>query len=130
ADCYNGDMCAIGICVSGVCEYVDAPDGTACDDGDVCTDNDVCTAGICTGNPIPGCGSCVDDADCDDGDACTLDACTDGVCQHALIDSDECQGASHNPEMPTVSEWGIVVTLLLLVVAGTLVFGRRETLHI
>ena len=127
ADCDDGIACTIGLCVDGVCEYVDAPDGTACDDGDVCTSGDVCTAGICTGTPIPGCGACIDDADCDDGDACTLDACAEGVCQHVIINSDECQGASQDRAIPTISEWGLVIMALLALVVGTIMF--REACH-
>ena len=127
ADCDGGVTCTIGLCVDGVCEYVDAPDGTACDDGDVCTSGDVCRVGICTGTPIPGCGACIDDADCDDGDACTLDACAEGVCQHVIINSDECQGASQDRAIPTISEWGLVIMALLALVVGTIMF--REACH-
>lgn len=64
ADCDDGNMCTIGLCVSGVCEYEPVPDGAVCDDGDLCTVGDVCKAGVCVGTPIPGCGSCMSNADC------------------------------------------------------------------
>jgi Bacterial Ig domain len=80
------------------------PDGTACDDGNPCTQTDTCQAGICQGsNPVvcaapPACklagvcqatganaGTCTyadapTGAACDDGKSCTTDACAAGVC--------------------------------------------------
>ncbi len=34
--------------------------------------------------------------------------------------------AQHNVNVPTVSEWGLIVMLLLALTAGTIVFGRRR----
>lgn len=42
-------------------------DGTACDDGDTCTEDDRCYRGTCVGG-IP------QEVDCDDGNECTLDS--------------------------------------------------------
>ena len=79
------------------------PDGTSCDDGDVCTRTDTCQGGTCVaGDPVtcvasdqchetgvcdPHTGACSNpqkpvDATCDDGDACTRgDVCNaDGKC--------------------------------------------------
>ncbi len=51
----------------------DQPDGSACDDGDVCTVNDACSAGVCVGVPL----------NCDDDNPCTDDACNaSGGCFH------------------------------------------------
>jgi hypothetical protein len=33
---------------------ITAPDGTSCDDADICTSSDACQAGRCTGPPVPG----------------------------------------------------------------------------
>ncbi|MBD89573.1 MAG: hypothetical protein CL940_04495 [Deltaproteobacteria bacterium] len=50
----------------------DCPDGTPCNDGDLCTYNDQCLDGACVGIAV----------DCeDDGVPCTLDVCVNGVCQ-------------------------------------------------
>jgi len=41
-----------GICSNGVCTYQRKPEGTACDDGDVCTAADECHRGACSGTPV------------------------------------------------------------------------------
>ena len=61
--CAPLDGCHVaGICApaTGLCSNPNAPDGTTCADGNVCTH---CQAGVCT--PIS----------CDDDDACTIDSC-------------------------------------------------------
>ncbi len=51
------------------------PNGTPCNDGEVCTREDACKAGQCRGLPYG----------CDDGLACTDDACLgDGTCSHVI----------------------------------------------
>jgi Right handed beta helix region len=77
-------------------------DGTACDDGNSCTQTDTCQSGTCIGGNLKGCpasdqchdtGSCdpatgqcsdppkPDGSACDDGNACTrTDTCQSGVC--------------------------------------------------
>ena len=77
-------------------------DGTACNDGNACTQEDTCQAGVCVGDdPVvctatdqchdagvcsPATGLCSnpiveDGTACDDGDACTQeDTCQAGVC--------------------------------------------------
>jgi hypothetical protein len=78
-----------------------APDGTACNDGNPCTQTDTCQGGVCTGSPVvcapldqchtagtcsPATGLCSnpaapDGTSCDDGNACTTGTtCTAGVC--------------------------------------------------
>jgi uncharacterized repeat protein (TIGR03803 family) len=79
-----------------------AVDGTACDDGNPCTQTDTCQAGVCTGsNPVictasdqchtagtcdTGTGTCsnpakADGSSCSDGNACTTnDTCLAGTC--------------------------------------------------
>jgi cysteine-rich repeat protein len=103
--CTVQDQChVLGACdpTTGVCSNPEAADGTACDDGNLCTQTDTCQAGVCVGaNPIvctaldqchdagvcdPASGVCSDPeksdgAACDDGDACTQeDACLTGLC--------------------------------------------------
>ncbi|MDI3286345.1 MYXO-CTERM sorting domain-containing protein [Polyangium sp. 15x6] len=70
-----------------------APDGTTCDDDNVCTQADACQSGLCTGSPLicvapdecheasacdpkMGCGS----APKPDGTPCSLGTCQAGVC--------------------------------------------------
>lgn len=102
--------------MDGDCELLT---GTACDDGDACTEVDLCNAGACAGNsPVvcaaldncheagacdPATGQCSspskpDGSACDDGSACSkVDACQAGVCTGAdLVECpalDEC----HDP---------------------------------
>lgn len=122
--CTGGDTCQNGACVggdpvicgpldachvagvcdpgTGLCSNPNAPDGTACDDGDPCAQSDSCQGGVCvSSNPIsctaldqchdagtcdPATGQCSnpakpDGSACDDGDACTQrDSCLAGAC--------------------------------------------------
>jgi hypothetical protein len=93
--------------VTNACEpIVPLPDGTACDDGSVCTLDDACQAGTCTGTPVvcpapDACheGACspfggcyaipvANGAPCDDGDRCTNgDRCTLGTCSGTPVDA-------------------------------------------
>ena len=87
---------------TGLCDDPIKPEGTACDDGDGCTQTDTCLAGTCTGGNTVVCaaldqchtaGSCdsetghcdnpikATDTACDDANACThSDTCQNGVC--------------------------------------------------
>ena len=102
--CDDGNLAA-GDCCSPACRF--EPVGTACDDGDACTQTDTCQAGVCAGgSPIvcqvqdqchelgtcdPQTGTCSNPAKpagtiCDDQDDCTQnDACRAGVCQGLLL---------------------------------------------
>lgn len=118
--CTQGDTCVTGTCsggypvictarsqchaagtcnpASGLCLNPPAPDGTACDDYNICTSGDMCIDGRCMGGAPRDCddaNECTDD-DCDaiagcvhepnrlpcnDGSACTTnDVCTRGRC--------------------------------------------------
>jgi hypothetical protein len=112
--CAALDQChEAGTCdpATGTCSNPDRPDGTACDDGDLCTWLDTCQEGSCTGfDPVectaldqcheagtcdPATGTCSnpnrsDGTACDDGAFCTVaDACQGGVCQGAPRDCGE-----------------------------------------
>jgi RHS repeat-associated protein len=102
----DGNPCTIDTCdgtgSSAVVSHSSAPTGTACNDGNPCTQTDTCSAGVCHGtNPVvcgaldqchaPGVcntstGVCsnpakADGTACDDGTACTLnDVCAAGAC--------------------------------------------------
>ena len=81
------------------------PDGTPCNDGDLCTQTDLCQAGACVGSPTQcndgnGCtidacdpltGQCVyTPKDCNDNLICTNDACDPtGECIHTPVDCDD-----------------------------------------
>ena len=92
----------LGTCnpANGQCDSPNAPDDSACDDGNACTLDDRCAAGSCQPGAAAVCPSDVcqatscdvfngvcgvepepDGAPCDDGDACTLaESCAGGAC--------------------------------------------------
>ncbi len=103
--CTPSDQChTAGVCnpATGTCSNPNAPDGTSCSDGSMCTQTDTCQAGTCTGsNPVvctpsdqchvagvcnPATGTCSnpnapDGTGCNDGDLCTQsDSCQAGTC--------------------------------------------------
>lgn len=73
--CTASDACHVaGTCVAatGTCSaQTPAANGTACNDGSLCTSNDVCTAGVCAGSPV-----CVAPLTCNPAD---------GTCGGALV---------------------------------------------
>jgi hypothetical protein len=122
--CTSGSQCQSGNCVSGVCCNTACTDqcyscslsglvgicspktnGTACNDGNLCTQTDTCQSGTCTGaNPVActaldqchGVGACnqstgtcsnpnkADGTNCNDGNLCTqTDTCQSGTCTGA-----------------------------------------------
>ncbi|MCB9738757.1 MAG: hypothetical protein H6747_05780 [Deltaproteobacteria bacterium] len=67
-------VCSKSVCdpKTGSCAPIAAPDGTPCQDGDLCTAEDACQGGNCKGSGKSLC-ACQQDADCakfDDGNAC------------------------------------------------------------
>lgn len=126
-ECPDAGTCGTGICdpETGSCGIDPAPDGTACDDGSVCTDDEACLAGACVGT-LPDCsafdgicsigvcdpesGECgeeplMDGTACDDGSLCTDDeACLAGSCVGTQPDctafdgEDTCTVGACNPE--------------------------------
>jgi len=70
------DPCKVSECdpESGGCIDAPGPDGIACDDGNICTEEDSCLSGVCAGGAA---------LDCDDGNPCTADSCDlDAGCVH------------------------------------------------
>ncbi|MCU0658494.1 MAG: hypothetical protein MUF64_25515, partial [Polyangiaceae bacterium] len=87
---------------AGKCSYSNAANGTACNDGNACTQSDTCQSGTCTGgNPVtctalsachdvgtcnPANGQCsnppkANGTACNDGNGCTqTDTCQSGTC--------------------------------------------------
>jgi Tol biopolymer transport system component len=117
--CAPLDAChEAGICdpATGECSNPVKPDGTDCDDSNLCTENDRCIAGRCTGSAVqctgtdgchdagtcdPATGLCPnprpDGTTCDDGNLCTEnDQCLRGRCRGTQVD---CSGADgcHDP---------------------------------
>ena len=51
--CDDGNPCTNDVCQSGVCTHTPKANGTACNDGNACTQVDVCQSGVCIGtNPV------------------------------------------------------------------------------
>jgi RHS repeat-associated protein len=103
--CTASDQCHVpGTCdpSTGKCSNPDAPNGTACNDGNACDLNDTCQSGVCAasshvtctasdqchvaGTCNPATGQCsnppvANGTACNDGNACDLnDTCQSGVC--------------------------------------------------
>jgi hypothetical protein len=110
--CVASDACHdAGICnpATGLCTNPPKPDGTTCDDDNLCTQTDTCQTGVCTGDDPVFCTAldqCHDAGVCDpstglcsnpakpDGAACSdANACTDG---------DACVAGSCVPGSPVV----------------------------
>ena len=76
--------CTLGTCDEALdaCVAAAVSNGTACNDGQACTNPDTCQSGACTGTVIGGC--CTTDAQCDDQNVCTHDTCIlqNGTCSH------------------------------------------------
>ncbi len=82
-DCDDGNPCTDDRCEAGSCVHDLAPDGTSCDDGNLCNGVATCRAGLCTPGPAP---------NCDDHDRCTVDSCEgDGECRHVLLGFNDVQ---------------------------------------
>jgi hypothetical protein len=91
-------------------EVVQCVDAAVCDDGNPCTQDRCTSARVCENLPEAA------GATCDlDGLACSRDEC-DGAGNCVVID-DNCE------VIPTVSEWGMVVLALLLLVVAKIYFG-------
>lgn len=101
-------LCTTGQCSAGVCDPVRGCvafplTGTACDDGDGCTEHDRCSAGECHGTPVV----------CPrDGAACTDQKCVDGACRSIPVDArcsrDDCSIGVCRPGAPGANADGCV----------------------
>ncbi len=126
-DCADSNVCTDDSCDPATgCVHVD--NTAPCDDGNACTTDDTCSAGACVGGS-PG--------DCDDGLFCNgIETCDlaggciagDPPCPPSWV-CDEDLNACIVPPFPTVSEWGLVVLTLLLLIGVTVCFGRRKTVR-
>ncbi len=122
-DCSTLDgPCVAGVCdpTTGGCATAPVPDGTTCDDGNLCTAAGTCSAGVCDAAPVDcsgldgACsvgvcdartGECVadvqpDGASCDDSDLCTeADICVSGECGGRAVacTGDACNTGICNP---------------------------------
>ena len=118
ATCHDvKDPCKVSFCdpLTGKCVVGNAPNGTVCEDGDLCTVGDTCQNGTCRPGPVKTCdqclacdratGACVpkpNGTSCDDGNKCTLDdTCQAGVCVPGRLkdcdDNNECTADTCDP---------------------------------
>ncbi|MFQ5592455.1 MAG: IPTL-CTERM sorting domain-containing protein, partial [Phycisphaerae bacterium] len=147
----NGDACTDLACDPAGAEancsaVVDVNEGGPCEDEpNECT-LDTCAEGICTHQDNGLCGACcLPDTSCVDaasgtceqlggtpaglGVACGSDDDGDGVdnlCDQCAGVDDAVFAPGCKAAIPTVSEWGLIVLTLLLLVAGKLFFGGRR----
>ncbi len=79
---------------------VDCIDGTHCDDGLFCTGTETCADRFCLSGSNP----CPPDTNCDEA----------------------AQACVPLGDIPTMTEWGAIILTMLLLAAGSVVFGRRR----
>ncbi|MCH7992816.1 MAG: hypothetical protein IIB57_00070, partial [Planctomycetes bacterium] len=66
-DCDDGNQCTLDECFAQSCQHTPLPDGTTCNDGDVCIVGETCQAGVCDGGAPADCSGA--------GDQCNMAAC-------------------------------------------------------
>jgi len=124
--CDDGVACTDDACNAGQC--VETPNNAACDDGLVCNGGETCSLqGCVNGTPL----SCDNGLYCDGAETCTEPAgCTPGTppCNPSTEICDEATDTCAPAAIPTVSEWGLAIMSLLLLVGLKVYFGRREAL--
>jgi hypothetical protein len=150
-DCNDNNVCTDDSCsADGLC--VNANNTITCNDDLFCTVGDVCGGGSCNGTPnlcsdgvactndscdeaTDTCNHNANDGLCDDGLFCNgVETCdvSAGCLDHADpcdYDRDSCNEALDVCEplpIPTVSEWGLAVLALLLLIGAKVYFGRRQ----
>jgi len=119
--CAAADQChAAGVCdaTTGACSNPSAPNGTVCNDNNLCTTADICTAGVCGGTaktcaasdqchaagicdqatgscsnpPVTDGTACNDSNLCTNGDMCVAGVCTPGT-PKVCAATDQCHAA-------------------------------------
>jgi hypothetical protein len=128
--CNGVETCDVNTCVAGTplaCNDGNACNGVetcnassgcvpgtplACDDGQFCNGAESCNASTgCVAGTAP---------NCDDGQDCSVDSCNE--------ETDACESDDSGCSIPTVSEWGLVVLTLMLLIGAKVYFGRRQAI--
>ncbi len=130
-ECLSAPDCTDNLFCNGAesCdEYGHCQAGTSpnCDDGVACTD-DSCNDETDTCDNVPNDANCDNGLFCDGQETCDFqlgcqagsDPCPGMTC---IEDTDQC----FEGEIPTISEWGMIIMALLLLTGGTTVFARRR----
>lgn len=118
-----GDPPVPGACclVSGDCLDNMTAGACAAAGGDYQGDGTLCEDVFCP-EPVPG-ACCFGPGDCQDDMTAGECAAAGGSFQG---DETTCENIVCPEAVPTVSEWGLIIMTLLLLTAGTIVFGRRR----
>lgn len=130
-DCGDGDIDEAETCDSAIAEGEPGACPASCDDGDACTCDNLLNAGTCTARceftpittPSDGDGCCPPGANANNDNDCSP-ICGNCVCEpgedegNCLMDCAE--------SIPTVSEWGLLVITLSLLVGAKICFRRRR----
>ena len=123
----DGNVCTLDQCNgTGTCQHGNEPNGTPCDDGNMCVTGKTCTAGTCGGGqPVV----------CNDNDMCTTDTCEPDLgCLFEIgVESPECgscqDGIDNDGDGITDAENPNCSTLYQLqrfAIIGTATVGQRS----
>ena len=74
--CDDDNPCTADSCSTQGCVNEPLPNGSACDDADLCTSGDACFAGQCQGTGVGEGNVCDDNNSCTRGDVCRSGVCT------------------------------------------------------
>ncbi len=113
---------------------------TDCTDADNNMTADACEPGVC-GDGTQDVGEECDDGNIDPGDGCDENCQIEPFCGDGTVDpGEDCEQDSDcpidnvclscaciPPGIPTMSQWGVFVMILLVLAAGTIVFRRKDT---
>lgn len=122
--CDDGNACTTDACTAGACVFTPV----------VCNDNIACTSDACVGGSCqytPNNALCEDSLFCTGAETCNpASGCVSAgnPCDPTLEICNEATDACDPAAIPTVSEWGLAIMSLLLLVGLKVYFGRREAL--
>ena len=125
--CNDNVACTVDTCNAGACVYT--PNNAACDDGLVCNGGENCSLQGCKAGTPLNCGA--DGLFCNGTEGCAEpNGCFAGTppCNPSTEICDEATDTCAPAAIPTVSEWGLAIMSLLLLVGLKVYFGRREAL--
>ncbi len=126
-NCDDSIACTVDACnePDGTCSHT--PNNNQCSDGNVCNGIETCNAATgCVGGTAL---VCDDGIFCNGAEGCDPQAgCVPGSdpCPDPDTHCDEAGDTCAPNSIPTVSEWGLVVLTLMLLIGAKVYFGRRQ----